>query len=129
MIKKVIVIVVPVLVISLLLFLFGYKIQLSLYGNFPIEGHIITHNSKGKVTKYYFESGTRYKKVNNNKIVFEDTDDTEVQVPKETFVHYVDGSVSTLKKAVILDLSTLGDEVFKYYSIFDFSYLCLCRRS
>ena len=119
MIKKVIVIVVPVLVISLLLFLFGYKIQLSLYGNFPIEGHIITHNSKGKVTKYYFESGTRYKKVNNNKIVFEDTDDTEVQVSKETFVHYVDGSVSTLKKAVILDLSTLGDEVFKYYSIFD----------
>ena len=119
MIKKVIVIVVPVLIIGLLLFFFGYKMQLSLYGNFPIEGHVITHNAKGKVTKYYFKSGTRYKKVNNNKIVFEDTDNTEVQVPKETFIHYADGSVSTLKKAVILDLSTLGDEVFKYYSIFD----------
>ena len=117
--KKIILIVVPIFFIISLLFFFGYRIQQSLYGNFSLDGHVISQSSKNKITKYYFKSGTKYKKVNNEKIVFEDTGGSSVEVPTDTFVHYTDGSVSTLKKAVILDLSTLSEEVFKYYSIFD----------
>ncbi len=119
MIKRIILIVVPVLLIVSLLFFFGYQYQQSLYGSFPLDGHIITHNSNEEVERYYFKSGTRYKKVNNQKVVFDNTDQEEVSVPKDTFLHYSNGSIATLKKAVILDLNTLNDTVFKYYSIFD----------
>lgn len=119
MVKKTIFIIISVLSVSALIFIFGYQIRQSAYETFQADGHILSQTSKAKTTKYYFKSGTKYKSLNENKIIFEDTNQEEVKVAKDSFVHYSNGAVSTLKKAVILDLSTLQDKIYKYYSIFD----------
>lgn len=119
MVKKTIFIIISILSVITLIFIFGYGIKQAAYEAFPADGHILSQTAKATTTKYYFKSGTKYKSLNEKKIIFEDTNKEEVKIAKDSFVHYTNGAISTLKKAVILDLGTLQDKVFKYYSIFD----------
>lgn len=117
--KRAVIIVVPIILLLILIFFFGYRVYVNSFEIFQEDGHILVETSNSSITRYYFKSGTKYKNTNSNKIVFTDTNDKEVKIDTDSFVHYNNGAISTMKKAVILDLSTLSGSVFKYYSIYD----------
>lgn len=117
--RRAVIIVVPIILLSVLIFVFGYRTYLNSFDVFQEDGHILVETANSSITRYYFKSGTKYKNTNSNKIIFTDTNDKEVKIDTDSFVHYNNGAISTMKKAVILDLSTLSGSVFKYYSIYE----------
>ncbi|MFT4145817.1 MAG: hypothetical protein QM644_15300 [Mobilitalea sp.] len=68
-------------------------------------------------TQIYFEEGTKYKKVYPNKIVFEDQKKNKIVVDNNSFVHYNDGSISSLTQGVMMDLNNLNDAITNYYGL------------
>ena len=68
---------------------------------FYSEGYILSFNkSNSKSTRYNFSNDTNYKISYDNEISFLDVLDDNVRVPNTSFVHYNDGSISLLKKAL-----------------------------
>lgn len=117
MIKKAFFIVVPIIFVTVLIFLFGINTYNSKYEVFQSDGHIIAKNSKSTTEKVFFDTDTKYKTVDDNVYITAKDKDT-ITVPTESFIHYADGSISTFSKAVVLDLDDLNKEIFKYYNIF-----------
>ena len=86
---------------------------------FYSEGYILSFNkSNSKSTRYNFSNDTNYKISYDNEISFLDVLDDNVRVPNTSFVHYNDGSISLLKKGVILNLDELSKANPKYYNLF-----------
>lgn len=98
--KRVVIIVVPIILLSILIFFFGYRAYVNSFDVFQEDGHILVETSNSSITRYYFKSGTKYKNTNSNKIVFTDTNDKEVKIDTDSFVHYNNGAISTMKKAL-----------------------------
>ena len=68
--------------------------------------------------KYLFDKDTSYRENLSGVVVFNDTDNNEVSVFKDSFLHYMDGSISFLKNGAILDLNSInGQEAVKFYNI------------
>lgn len=118
MIKKEIFVFVSVLLIIILIYVFGFRIIQSKYNEFPMSGHILVQNQNGKTTRYYFNDGTKYKNEINNKVSFEDTDNKKINISNKSFVHYSNGSISTLSTAALLNFAELNSSLPKYYTIF-----------
>ena len=122
--KKVVMITLSIIAMGILIFYFGFKTIKSKYGTFENSGYIITkvYDQKGnyiKSEKYYFNDGTKYKENFKNQIEFDNVNNEETVVDNESFVHYDNGSLSTLKKAAILNLDTLNAKTaVKYYNIY-----------
>ena len=76
---------------------------------FVKDGYILNPLSE-KNEKYLFDKNTSYKENLSSMIVFNDTDDREVSVFKDSFLHYMDSSMSFLKNGAILDLESIGDD-------------------
>jgi len=84
---------------------------------FVKDGYILNPLS-AKNEKYLFNRDTTYKENLSSMIVFNDTDDKEVSVFKDSFLHYMDGSMSFLKNGAILDLGSIGEgDAVKFYNI------------
>ncbi len=83
---------------------------------FVKEGYILDNLSSSN-NRYYFDKDTSYKENLSSKIVFKDTSKEEVQVIKDSFVHYLDGSISFLKNGAILDLGTVKSSIANFYNI------------
>lgn len=65
------------------------------------DGYILTTENteyNNKTARYYFQSGTKYKEKYEDKVAFLDVDGNKISLNNAAFVHYLDGSVSTLKK-------------------------------
>ena len=118
MLKKEIFVFASVFLISALIYVFGFQIIQSKYSKFPSSGHILVQNSNGKTTRYFFDEGTKYKNEINNKVSFEDTSNKKVDIPNASFVHYSNGSISTLKVAALLNFNELNSSLPKYYTVF-----------
>jgi len=125
--KKMIFIILAVIAVASLAFYYGFKLKESQYNQFGNEGYIISTSSNNdnlSSTRYYFNSTTKYKKDYNKNVVFENTDNNEVKVEADSFVHYINGSVSVLKKTAILDLDALKNRkdensIIHYYNLFE----------
>lgn len=84
---------------------------------FVKSGYVINPLSE-KSEKYFFDELTSYHENLSSMVVFNDTDNNEVSVFKESFVHYSDDSLSFLKKGAILDLDSIkGTDAVKFYNI------------
>ena len=93
---------------------------------FVKDGYILTTENSGttdKSVRYYFNSGTKYQEKYQDKVSFSDIDGEKVSLNNTSFVHYLDGSISTLKKGVVMDLDSINGSVVKYYNIFSKSLL------
>lgn len=114
--KKIVTIVLPVLIVIAVIFSFGIYAYQKSFNQFKTDGHIITQ-TKNSYQKYYFKEGNKYR-INNHKVEFKDADNKELKIPDTTFLHYTDGSISTFKKTVVLDLNDLASTTYKYYNVF-----------
>lgn len=120
MVKKVFFIVVPIIAITALIFVFGIQLYNNSFSKFQIDGFVIDADVQKKV---YFSQNDKYKIVEKLGYVELTSDKEEKKVSDDSFVHYVDGSISTFKKAVFLDLDTINKNTFQYYNIFPTSIL------
>ena len=63
--------------------------------------------------KYFFDENIGYRENLSSMIEFEDVDEKTVSIVKDSFVHYLDESLSLLKNGAILDLNSVkGDNAF-----------------
>ena len=92
------------------------------YKVFNKDGYILNYNntlnSKASI-KYYFDLGKKYKHKYPSNIIFSDIDNNEVTVANNNILHYLDGSISLLKKSVIINTDELNNDTLKYYNIFE----------
>ena len=79
---------------------------------FRDAGYIISSN---KVLS--FDKETTYRMNLNEKIVFTSLNDGIQEVSQDSFVHYDDKAISTLKNGAFVDLNRIYDEVVPYYNI------------
>ena len=84
---------------------------------FVKDGYILNPLS-AKNERFLFDKDTTYKSNLSGMVVFNDTDNNEVSVFKDSFLHYMDSSISFLKNGAILDLDSInGSEAVKFYNI------------
>lgn len=120
MFKKVVTIVIPIIAVIAAIFVFGFKVYEDSFDKFQYDGYVIGNIEGKENTKYYFTKDNKYK-VNTGKseVEFTNTDDVEVIVPDASFVHYADGSISTFKKAVVLNLENVKTDSLQYYNVYN----------
>lgn len=87
---------------------------------FYSAGYIIS-SSATKSDKLYFNDNTVYKENVFDEYVFKNSDNKEVSVDKNNFIHYLDNSLSFMKNGVILDLDNINTSLIPYYNITDAS--------
>lgn len=120
MFKKIFTIVVPVLAITAAILLFGIKVYNDSYSTFSEDGYVLGFAEGKDANRYYFLKENKYK-VNDSKgeVVFLNTEDEEITIPNDTFVHYTDGSLATFKKAVVLNLPNVKNSTLQYYNVYE----------
>ena len=84
---------------------------------FTKTGYVLNPLSP-KVEKYFFDENTGYRENLSQMIEFRDVDDKNVTIFKDSFLHYMDGSMSFLKNGAILDLNSIkGEKAVNFYNI------------
>ena len=84
---------------------------------FVKNGYVINPLS-GKVEKYFFNEDTSYRENLSSMVEFKDVDNNDVTILKDSFLHYMDNSLSFLKNGAILDLDSInGSETVAFYNI------------
>ena len=84
---------------------------------FVRDGYVLNPLS-AKVEKYFFNEETGYRENLSQMIEFKDVDNNDVTVLKDSFLHYMDGSLSFLKNGAILDLGSIkGSNAVDFYNI------------
>lgn len=84
---------------------------------FVKSGYVLNPLSE-KVEKYFFNEDTGYRTNLSSMVEFKDVDDNDVVVLKDSFVHYMDGSLSFLKNGAILDLDSVnGTGTVVFYNV------------
>ena len=72
------------------------------------------------VEKYFFDENVGYKENLSSMVEFKDVDDNTVSILRDSFIHYMDESISFLKNGAILDLDSVsGDKAVAFYNITD----------
>jgi len=84
--------------------------------SFLNEGYIIETTSKTN-NKYYFSANTKYKENVDEQITFSDSDSKQVVVDPASFVHYLNGNVSFLKRGALVNLAEINSPMISYYNI------------
>ncbi len=106
-------------VISLIMLIVGVFYLFDDSDNTFIKSGYILNPMSANSTKYYFDKDTSYHTNLSSLIVFNDVDNDDVKVNKDSFVHYLDGDMSFLKNGAILDLGTINKSMATYYNITD----------
>ena len=87
--------------------------------SFIKSGYVLNPLSD-KVERYFFDKDTNYRTNLSSMVEFNDIDENEVSVLKDSFVHYMDNSLSFLKNGAILDLDSVkGSGAVTFYNITD----------
>lgn len=114
--KKILMITIPIIIMIIMIFSFGIAMNKNSYKTFPRDGYVI---SVDKSEKYYFTEENKFKiQSSSGKVMMEDNNEQNISLPDESFVHYVDGSISTFKKAVVLNLDEISGTTYQYYNFF-----------
>ena len=81
------------------------------------SGYVLNPLSE-KVEKYFFDENTGYHTNLSSMVEFKDIDDKDVAVLQDSFIHYMDNSLSFLKRGAILDLDSVkGTGTVVFYNI------------
>ena len=113
-------------VISVVSFVFAINYRKESINYFYDSGYIISNLYKegsDNVNKLYFDNKTTYKQSDNNTYTFTNSEGERVNVSEESFVHYSNGSIMSLKKGVAIDLNDIDSKLISYYNIFEGSVL------
>ena len=126
--NKIFVVVISLVTIILLvisfLFAINYKKESESY--FYESGYILSNNYESgteNVSKLYFDAETSYKNNKKEEYTFKNSEGEKVNVSSESFVHYSNGSIMSLKKGVAIDLEEIDTKLINYYNIFEGSVL------
>lgn len=105
------------LVVLILLVLGAFYLFKDEDNQFVKSGYILNPLS-ATAEKYFFNENIGYKENLSSMIEFKDVDEKVVTVLKDSFIHYLDESVSFLKNGAILDLDSVkGDKAVLFYNI------------
>jgi hypothetical protein len=98
----------------------AFYVEKSMYKDFVKKGYILDSEtiSNQASTKYYFNAGAKYKTKYPEKIIFNDVNGNKVVTDNTGIIHYLDGSISVLKKSVIMNLDEADSKLLKYYNVF-----------
>ena len=119
MFKKIITIVLPIIAVTAAIFIFGLKVYQDSFDKFQYDGYVIGTSNGKESAKYHFSKDEKYKVNDTNaKVEFTSSEEKDVTVPDASFVHYTDGSISTFKKAVVLNVENVKTDSLQYYNIF-----------
>ena len=91
------------------------------------EGYVLTKQEvfndagelakEGSVKQNFFEEGTKLKPVYPEKVEFKTTESEKVTVDNSSFMYYTDGSLSSFKDSVILNMQDAKDGSPTYYDV------------
>ncbi len=125
--QKIHVIIITIIVITMLIvsFVFAINYKNKSVNYFSSSGYIISNLGDGNsnINKLYFEQNTSYKSNNKDGYTFSNSNGEKVEITEESFVHYSDGSIMSLKKGVAIDLNEIDSKLINYYNIFENSVL------
>ncbi len=98
-----------------------FKVEEETVKHFSESGYILQSSpamaSSQKIDRIYFEENGNYKPKYNEKVVFNDTNGENVTTGTDNFIHYSNGSISSFKNGVILDLANIDTTPIFYYNI------------
>lgn len=98
-----------------------FKVQQNNKKTFVDSGYILESSGKDAdskiIERYYFTADQPYKEKYINKIEFEDTSGDKRKVNNQNFIHYTDGSISSLTNGTLIDLNKIDQEPIYYYNI------------
>lgn len=123
--KKLLIIIVSMVVVSLgavgALTAYTYKESLNTFGG---DGYILVPSKKEDLTtdvdvKHYFSAGTTWREKLGEMISFKDSSNKKVNLDKEQFVHFTDGSLKSFTSGVVMNLSEVNREQVSYYGVSD----------
>lgn len=97
---------------------FGVYYSNSQIQAFEQGGYIVTANSQAESFVYEFSTGTEYSDTLGDTVTFNDIQEEVVQVDKENFVFFDDGSITALTEGVVLDVEDVkNDNYINNYSL------------
>lgn len=94
------------------------------FKKFTNSGYILVPSKEAEITTNvnelrYFSAGTKYREKYGEKILFKDTSNNSVNLNKEQFVHYTDGSLKSFAKGVLMSLTEVDEKQVSYFGISD----------
>jgi len=102
-------------------FSFAVIRQSAIHHTFTTDGYILVSPESvysGDVNnKIYFEQGEKYKIKYPDKVVFYDRDNKKVFLDAASFVHYNNGSFSSMKQGVMINLNDLDNTIINHYGL------------
>ena len=126
--NKIYVVVIAIITIILLVisFLFAINYKKESENYFYESGYILSNNYESgseNVSKLYFDAETSYKNNKKDEYTFKNSEGEKVKVSEDSFVHYSNGSIMSLKKGVAIDLDEIDAKLINYYNVFEGSVL------
>ena len=126
--QKINIIILSIVAIAMLVtsFVFAINYKKESEKQFYASGYIINNSYKedsDNVNKLYFEENTFYKDSKDGEYTFTNSEGDRVSVSEESFVHYSNGNIMSLKKGVAIDLNNIDSKIISYYNIFEGSVL------
>lgn len=120
--KKIYLIFIPIILMVASAVFIIYNNEKEKIKTFTHSGYILASSNNvddsQEILKYYFNENEKYKEKYNNKIIFSDTEGDEVTTSLNNFLHYNNGSISSLTDGVIIDLDKINVKPITYYNIF-----------
>ena len=108
-----------ILIIGILVFNV-YKVEEEVTKHFSESGYILQAQARDStnqtVERYYFEENGKYKQKYNEKVIFEDTNGENITSNIDNYIHYSNGSISSFKNGVILNLADIEENPIYYYN-------------
>lgn len=95
----------------------SHNINSKLQSQFSKSGYILIDDGEDSTKRYMFSAGTKYQNCLSNSIEFKDIQGEKSVVPTESFIHYDNGSISSLQTGVILNLEDLDGNFVNNYTL------------
>ena len=97
---------------------------LSSMQKFDGDGYILVPSEQADATtdvneQYYFAAGTNYQEKFGTTVSFRDTSNNKVKTDTTEYIHYLDGSLASFTKGVVMSLSDVANEQVTYYGVSD----------
>ena len=102
-------------VVLVLVFVFAFTYYNKKSYFFQNDGYVIDTMTG---SKQYFFDASEYKINSKGVVSFLNSSNETKSINDDTFVHYMDGSISVFKKSAVLDLNNMDQKSFQYYTVY-----------
>lgn len=103
---------------------FGYQNKMQSQKTFFGDGYIVTleeTQEEALAQPVYVQAGSSYTVRYPGQITFKDTSGLKKALPLSNFVHFADGSISSLTGGVVMEMGELKNGLVNYYNVSDLS--------